>query len=114
MVRIGLLDIGGTSIKSGIFENNILTAGETIPTCAKDGAQQVLLRAIDLLHLTENLYPEQPATPYNHSLIIVSFTVSYLLESTCICSTLSSTESSSPLFAGVLSYSGCPYPAILL
>lgn len=55
MVRIGLLDIGGTSIKSGIFENNILTAGETIPTCAKDGAQQVLLRAITLLHLTEKL-----------------------------------------------------------
>ncbi len=55
MARIGLLDIGGTSIKSGVIENNFLIPGDTIPTCAKDGAGQVILRAEDLLKKAKDL-----------------------------------------------------------
>ncbi|MGN1390281.1 MAG: ROK family protein, partial [Bulleidia sp.] len=49
MSRIGLLDIGGTTIKSGVLQDGILTAGETIPTSASRGAEDVISRAMDLL-----------------------------------------------------------------
>lgn len=49
MSRIGLLDIGGTTIKSGILDHGTLSARETIPTCASMGAEQVIARAMNLL-----------------------------------------------------------------
>ena len=46
MRKIVTLDIGGTNIKVGIFEDEILVQEAEIPTLAKQGAKDVIDRCI--------------------------------------------------------------------
>lgn len=49
-MRIAVLDIGGTSIKSGIYERNTLSEIKETPTQAYRGGEAVIKTAIDVLH----------------------------------------------------------------
>lgn len=49
-MNIAVLDIGGTSIKSGIYRNGILEEKKETPTQAKLGGAHVMEKAIEILH----------------------------------------------------------------
>lgn len=48
-MKIAAVDIGGTAIKYGMFENGGLTEIHEIPTLAKEGGESVIKRAADAL-----------------------------------------------------------------
>lgn len=49
-MKIAVVDIGGTNIKAGIWENEVITELQEIPTEAKLGKAHVLERVKELLH----------------------------------------------------------------
>jgi len=49
MMRIAALDIGGTSIKSGIWDGTQMTECRETDTCAKEGGIRLMERAVEIL-----------------------------------------------------------------
>lgn len=49
-MKIAVVDIGGTSIKSGIWENDRIMEVRETPTMAKEGGAAVIRRAVEVLH----------------------------------------------------------------
>lgn len=48
-MRIAALDIGGTSIKSGIWDGTQMTECRETDTCAKEGGMRLMERAVEIL-----------------------------------------------------------------